>query len=97
MAVFIEVSRNPDNGYRSFSPAQIRRILIIGMLRTAVWSLDFIKEVIRELDHNNLEQARRMARDSLQYLNGVNWHAHARHPLFGPADRAAGRRGTKGT
>ncbi|GBK66162.1 MAG: hypothetical protein E7L01_12030 [Paenibacillus macerans] len=57
MAVFIEVSRNPDNGYRSFSPAQIRRILIIGTLRTAVWSLDFIKEVIRELDHNNLEQA----------------------------------------
>ncbi|MGZ7444178.1 MerR family DNA-binding transcriptional regulator [Paenibacillus sp. TH7-28] len=68
----IEVSRNPDNGYRSFSPAQIRRILIIGTLRTAVWSLDFIKEVIRELDHNNLEQARRMARDSLQYLDGVN-------------------------
>ncbi|MED4958410.1 hypothetical protein ABEO75_29020 [Paenibacillus macerans] len=72
MAVFIEVSRNPDNGYRSFSPAQIRRILIIGTLRAAVWSLDFIKEVIRELDHNNLEQARRMARDSLQYLDGVN-------------------------
>lgn len=68
----INVSRDPDNGYRLFSPTQIRQILIIGTLRTAVWSLDTIKQVIRELDHNNLEQARQIARDSLQYLNRIN-------------------------
>lgn len=68
----IEVERNPANGYRMFSPAQIRRILIIGTLREAVWSLETIKEVIRELDHNNVEQARRVAREALQFLNDLN-------------------------
>jgi len=68
----IEVSRNNENGYRTFSPSQIRQILIIGTLRRAVWSLDVIKRVIKELDHNNVEQARQIARDSLKYLNNVN-------------------------
>jgi DNA-binding transcriptional MerR regulator len=68
----IEVSRSDENGYRTFSPTQIRQILIIGTLRRAVWSLDVIKRVISELDHNNLEQARQIARDSLQFLNNIN-------------------------
>ena len=71
-SALIEVARNDENGYRRFSPTQIRQILIIGTLRKAVWSLDIIKRVIKELDHNNLEQARRIARDSLQYLNNLN-------------------------
>jgi DNA-binding transcriptional MerR regulator len=68
----IEVSRSDENGYRTFSPTQIRQILIIGTLRRAVWSLDVIKRVISELDHNNLEQARRIARESLQFLHDIN-------------------------
>ncbi len=68
----IEVSRSDENGYRTFSPTQIRQILIIGTLRRAVWSLDVIKRVISELDHNNLEQARQVARDSLQFMHHIN-------------------------
>lgn len=68
----IAVARDEENGYRRFSPSQIRQILIIGTLRSAVWSLDVIREVIRELDHNNLEQARKVARDSLRFLNDIN-------------------------
>ncbi|GIQ69034.1 MerR family transcriptional regulator [Xylanibacillus composti] len=68
----LEVDRNPGNGYRCFSPAQIRRILIINTLRSVVWSLDIIKEVLREVDHNDLQQARRMAQESLSYLNAMN-------------------------
>lgn len=68
----IEVSRSDENGYRTFSPTQIRQILIIGTLRRAVWSLDVIKRVISELDHNNLEQARQIARDSLQFMHNIN-------------------------
>ncbi|MFC4600815.1 MerR family transcriptional regulator [Cohnella hongkongensis] len=68
----ITVRRNADNGYRTFSPTQIRQILIIRTLRSAIWSLDIIKKVIEELDHNNLEQARRVAKNSLSYLNGIN-------------------------
>lgn len=68
----ITVSRNEENGYRVFRPTQIRQILIIGTLRTAVWSLDTIRKVIEELDHNNIEQARRIAKESLQFLNQIN-------------------------
>ncbi|XID94873.1 MerR family DNA-binding transcriptional regulator [Paenibacillaceae bacterium WGS1546] len=68
----ITVRRNADNGYRTFSPTQIRQILIIRTLRSAIWSLDIVKKVIEELDHNNLDQARRVAKDSLSYLNGIN-------------------------
>lgn len=68
----ISVSRDEENGYRTFNPTQIRQILIIGTLRSAVWSLDTIKRVIQELDHNNLDQARQIARDSLQFLNNIN-------------------------
>lgn len=70
----VEAARNPENGYRTFHPAQVRRIRIIGTLRTAVWSLEVIREVIRELDHNNLEQARRIAQESLRFMNETNRH-----------------------
>lgn len=68
----VEPERDPDNGYRYFGPAQIRRILIIGTLRSAVWSLETIREVIRELDHHNVEQARRIAREALRFLSELN-------------------------
>lgn len=68
----LEPERDPENGYRYFGPAQIRRILIIGTLRSAVWSLETIREVIRELDHHNVEQARRIAREALRYLSELN-------------------------
>lgn len=71
-AGLLSVSRSEDNGYRRFSPPQVRRILIIATLRKAVWSLDAIGKVMRELDRSNVEQARKIARDSLQFLHRKN-------------------------
>ncbi|THF82321.1 hypothetical protein [Metabacillus sediminilitoris] len=45
---------------------------MIRTLRTAVYSLDIIKEIIQELDQNNLEQARQFAQNSISYLNKIN-------------------------
>jgi hypothetical protein len=46
--------------------------MMIRTLRTAVNSLDVIKEIIQELDQNNLEQARQFAQISISYLNKIN-------------------------
>lgn len=64
--------RDQENGYRRFNRSHVRQILIIRTLRTAVYSLEVIREVMRELDHHNVEQARQIARDSMKYLNNRN-------------------------
>ncbi|MDQ0272650.1 MerR family transcriptional regulator [Cytobacillus purgationiresistens] len=64
--------RDLENGYRKYKRSHVRQIMIIRTLRTAVYSLDIIKEIIHELDHNNIEHAREIARDSISYLNKIN-------------------------
>jgi DNA-binding transcriptional MerR regulator len=73
-AGLITIMRDPDNGYRVFSPTNLRQILIIRTLKSAVWSLDTIKRIIKELDDHNVENAIQTARDSLSFLNQVNRH-----------------------
>ncbi|RED66239.1 MerR family transcriptional regulator [Cohnella lupini] len=67
----LQIPRDPDNGYRLLSDSHLRKILLIRTLKSAVWSLDVISEVLSELDDNNYEQARRVARDSLKYLDRI--------------------------
>jgi DNA-binding transcriptional MerR regulator len=68
----IAVQRDPESGYRRFNQAAVRQILIIRILQSGIYSLDVIKQVIKELDDNNLEQARLIARRSLHYLNDIS-------------------------
>jgi len=72
----INASRDQDNSYRKFNRAQVRKILLIRTLRKAVYSLELVrlKEAIKELDDNNVEQAILIALDSLNYLNKINRH-----------------------
>jgi len=92
-AGLIEVQRDKDNGYRMFSAANLRQILIIRTLKTAFWSLDIIKRIIKELKDNNVETAMRTARESLKYLNDVNRNqlrgAYYFHRLLSLLDNAA--------
>ncbi len=64
--------RDQDNGYRKFNRSDVRKVLMIRTLRSAVYSLDIIKDIITELDHHNFENARKVAQESLQYLNHIN-------------------------
>ncbi|WP_029192194.1 MerR family transcriptional regulator [Paenibacillus harenae] len=68
----IAIERDKENGYRSFSPANVRQILIIRTLKAAVWSLDIIKRIIKEIDDNHVENAIKTARESLHFLNQMN-------------------------
>ncbi|MDQ6420644.1 MerR family transcriptional regulator [Paenibacillus sp. LHD-117] len=65
----LELPRNSDNGYRYMSSAHVRQISIIRTLRSANHPLDVIRQVMRELDHHHVENARRIARDAVDYLN----------------------------
>ncbi|OBZ09359.1 MULTISPECIES: MerR family transcriptional regulator [Bacillales] len=68
----ITIHRDKDNGYRSFSPANLRQILIIRTFKSAIWSLEIIQQVIKEVDDNNVENAIKIARESLQFLDRIN-------------------------
>lgn len=70
--------RDSNNGYRTFTRAHVRQALMIRTLRNAGYPLDVVSQVMRELNNNQLEQARRIARDSLS-----NMHAVLRHQLHG--------------
>lgn len=64
--------RDPDNGYRKFDGAQIRQIMIIRILRSANYPLEVIKDVLHELEHHQVHNARRVLKDTLVYLNHLN-------------------------
>lgn len=64
--------RDQDNGYRKFDGAQIRQIMIIRILRSANYPLELIKDVLHELKHHQVHNARRVLKDTLVYLNYLN-------------------------
>lgn len=65
----VDPPRGDRNGYRLYGPAEVRQIRIIATLRMSVWSLETVRSVMLELDRNDLEQARRVARESLRFLH----------------------------
>ncbi|MFD0672912.1 MerR family transcriptional regulator [Cohnella sp. GCM10027633] len=73
--------RDPHNGYRTFTRSHVRQALMIRTLRNAGYPLDVVSQVMRELNNNQLEQARRIARESLN-----NMYAALRHQLMGSHD-----------
>lgn len=70
----ITSSRDSRNRYRIFNQSQIRKIILLRTLRPAVYSYDLVglKQAIGAMDHNDLEHAKKIAQDSLAYLNNIN-------------------------
>ncbi|SFJ66454.1 MerR family transcriptional regulator [Thermoflavimicrobium dichotomicum] len=68
----ISLPRDQENGYRKFNRTQIRQIQMIRILRSANYPLEVIRQVLKEFGHNQIEVARRFARDSLDKLNYIN-------------------------
>lgn len=77
----IRPERSPDNGYRIYTPVQVRQILLIRTLRKTVYYLDRMKEIVRAVEHRGIEQAREAAANALvslhrrnrQQLNGIRF------------------------
>lgn len=66
--------RDPENGYRSFSPIHIRQILLIRTLRGTVYFLSPIKDIVHALEHQSLEQAKKLTEDSIRSIHERNRH-----------------------
>jgi DNA-binding transcriptional MerR regulator len=65
----IKPNRHKESGFRIYGPSDIRRVLIIRTVQRVAYSLDIVREVLSDLDKNNLEQAKEIALKSLQYIN----------------------------
>jgi DNA-binding transcriptional MerR regulator len=66
----IKPDRQKESGFRIYSPADIRKVLIIRTVQR-VASLDIVREVLSELDKNNVAQAKEIALKSLQYIDNA--------------------------
>ncbi|WP_332633958.1 MerR family transcriptional regulator [Halalkalibacter flavus] len=65
----INPQRHKENRFRIYSPSDIRRMLIIRTVQRVVYSLDIVREVLSELEKNNVAQAKKMALKSLEYID----------------------------
>ncbi|WP_188455920.1 MerR family transcriptional regulator [Virgibacillus oceani] len=63
--------RDQGNGYRMYSQSDLRKLLIIRTLRTAVYSLDIVRNVLKEVDHNSISHAIKIVRDSLFHMDNL--------------------------
>lgn len=64
--------RDSKNGYRRFNASHIRQILFIRSLKKTVYLLNGIRDLIKELENNNIEIVREAAKNSLQYFDQVS-------------------------
>ncbi|WP_317969871.1 MerR family transcriptional regulator [Paenibacillus sp. CCS19] len=62
--------RNEENGYRVFTLAELRKIVLISSLRKTVYYIDNIKQLLQELDAQHYEQVEQSVQLALQKLNG---------------------------
>ena len=68
----ITPDRNPENGYRLYTPSQVRQILLIRSLRRTVYYLESIKEIIQAVEHQSIEQAQKwFAKRCPSSINGI--------------------------
>ncbi|MBD8069629.1 MerR family DNA-binding transcriptional regulator [Bacillus sp. PS06] len=65
----ITPERNKESGFRIYSPSDIRTVLIIRTVQRVVYSLDIVREIISDLENNNVAQAKKMALTSLEYID----------------------------
>lgn len=65
----IEPNRDKESGFRIFNLSDLRKVLIIRTIQRSVYSLDIVREVLSEIDKDNLVQARKIAQQSIQYID----------------------------
>jgi len=66
----IASERNVQNGYRVFSSRELRKIIVISSLRKTVFFIESMKQLLDDLDTQNLASVERSFRLALRKLNG---------------------------
>lgn len=57
--------------YKEKVRADLRRLLIIRTLRSAVYSLEVVGEVLDEIDQHSISHAKKIASDALQHMDYI--------------------------
>ncbi|MGP9043944.1 MerR family transcriptional regulator [Cytobacillus kochii] len=65
----INPKRHKESGFRIYSPSDIRRVFIIRTVQRVAYSLDIVREVLTDLEKNNVAQAKEIALKSLEYID----------------------------
>lgn len=66
--------RHPENGYRLFTPTDIRKILLIRTLRNNVYFLKRMKEIVLAVEHQSIEHAKQVTKDAIRSIHERNRH-----------------------
>ncbi len=74
----IAPERDPDNGYRLYSPVDARKILLIRTLRGTVYFLKSMKEIVGELNNQSIDKAKRITEQAISSI-----HMRNRQQFFG--------------
>ncbi|MCM3747808.1 MerR family DNA-binding transcriptional regulator [Paenibacillus pasadenensis] len=61
--------RNEDNGYRLYTQAELRSIIVISSLRKTVYFIDHMKQLLHDLDNRSFAKVERSFRLALQKLD----------------------------
>ncbi|MFS0916454.1 MerR family transcriptional regulator [Brevibacillus sp. 179-C 1.1 NHS] len=64
--------RDPENGYRQFTPMDIRKILLIRTLRNTVYFLTNMKEIVQAVENQSIEQAKKVTADAIKGIHDRN-------------------------
>ncbi|MFN2746341.1 MULTISPECIES: TioE family transcriptional regulator [Bacillus] len=64
--------RDPENGYRLFTPLHIRKILLISTLRKTVYFLKHMEEFVEAIENQSLEQVKKVLEKALSSINKRN-------------------------
>lgn len=65
----IDSERNEENGFRMFSTAELRKILVISSLRKTVYYIDNMRNLLHNLDNQNNEKIEGSFQVALENLN----------------------------
>ncbi|RAV22942.1 TioE family transcriptional regulator [Paenibacillus contaminans] len=67
-------ARDPENGYRLFTQIHIRKILLIRTLRSTVYFLSNMKEILHAVENQSIEHAKKVTEDAILSIYERNRH-----------------------
>ncbi|KAF1297399.1 hypothetical protein BAU15_11670 [Enterococcus sp. JM4C] len=65
----LTVSRDKESNYRQFDESALRQLLIIRLLRSSIWSLDVVKEILNTFHGETPAEIIDLATQSISLLN----------------------------
>ncbi|MBV6713288.1 TioE family transcriptional regulator [Paenibacillus chitinolyticus] len=68
----LKPGRDPDNGYRIFTPLHIRQILLIRTLRRTVYFLERMKDIVQAVEHQSIGKAKKVTEQALHSIHERN-------------------------